>query len=257
MTFRLEPIIDGPDVAETIVFVQGWPDDATLWDEHVAALSDRYRCVRLTMPNFDGRRTARWGYSTEEIVSAIEGLVREVSPERPVTLVLHDWGCFWGSIVHHRHPRLAWRVAALDIAPHVEPKPLAMLGIIAYQWWLILAFLIGGRIGDWMTRSLAAAMDAPMPVERINSWMNYPYRNVWRDLLAGRARGFTEGYWPRVPLLFVYGKRKPFPFHSAQWVRHVEGSSGTVIGLDCNHWVPKAPEFLAILVGWLEKSMNR
>ena len=31
-------IVDGPESAETIVFLQGWPDDATLWAPQVAAL---------------------------------------------------------------------------------------------------------------------------------------------------------------------------------------------------------------------------
>jgi pimeloyl-ACP methyl ester carboxylesterase len=206
------------------------------------------------MPNFDGRRSARWGYSTEEIVEALVAMVRDVSPDAPVTLVLHDWGCFWGYIVHHRHPELVTRVAGLDIAPHVEPSPGAVLGIIAYQWWLVAAFVIGGPIGDWMTRSLAAAMGAPKRSEQITAWMNYPYRNVWRDIFSGRARNQTDDYWPRVPLLFVYGKRKPFPFHSEKWIQHVEGNGGTVIGLDCDHWVPRDPRFGAILERWLDGS---
>jgi pimeloyl-ACP methyl ester carboxylesterase len=252
MTLRLEPIVEGPDSGETLVFIQGWPDDATLWNEQVASLAARYRCVRTTMPNFDGRRTARWGYSTEEIVAALAEMVREVSPDAPVTLILHDWGCYWGSILHRRNPDLVARVASLDVAPHVEPSPGAMLGIIAYQWWLIGAFVLGGPIGDWMTRSLAAAMGAPMPSAQINSWMNYPYRNAWRDILSGRAREQTEDYWPAVPLLFVYGKKKPFPFHSKKWVQHVESTGGTVVGLDCGHWVPRDPAFGEILESWLD-----
>jgi len=254
MTFRLEPIVDGPDTAETVVFIQGWPDDATLWDEHVRSLSSRYRCVRTTLPNFDGRRSARWGYSTDEIVAALAAMIGEVSPDSPVTLVLHDWGCFWGHLLHHRHPQLVARVAGLDIAPHVEPGPVAILGIIAYQWWLVAAFLIDGALGDWMTRSLAVAMGAPRPAAQINSWMNYPYRNVWRDIFTGRARNETADYWPRVPLLFVYGKKKPFPFHSKKWIEHVEGTGGVSIGLDCGHWVSRDSAFGEILTSWLDRA---
>lgn len=252
MNLHLEAIVGGPDSGATLVFIQGWPDDATLWDEQVRLLSARYRCVRTTMPNFDGRRSTRWGYRTEEIVEALAEMVRRVSPEAPVTLVLHDWGCYWGHLLHHRHPDLVARVAGLDVAPHVEPGPGAMLGIIAYQWWLVAAFVLDGPIGDWMTRWLARAMRAPLPSAQINSWMNYPYRNVWQEILSGRARKQMEGYWPQVPLLFVYGKKKPFPFHSKKWVAHVESTGGKVIGLDCGHWVPRDPAFGGILEGWLE-----
>jgi pimeloyl-ACP methyl ester carboxylesterase len=254
MTFRLEPMIAGPGSSPTLVFIQGWPDDASLWNEQVASLSDRYRCVRTTMPNFDGHRRVRWGHNTEEIVEALAAMVREVSPDAPVTLVLHDWGCYWGHLLHQQHPALVSRVASLDVAPHVEPGFGAMLGIIAYQWWLIGAFVIGGPIGDWMTRSLASAMGAPMPSEQISSWMNYPYRNAWQDILSGRAKEQMEAYWPEVPLLFVYGEKKPFPFHSKKWLEHVEKNGGKVVGLDCDHWVPRDPAFLGILADWLEAS---
>lgn len=251
MTLCLDARVNGPDTGETLVFIQGWPDDATLWDAHVASLADRFRCVRTTMPNFDGRRSVRWGYDTNEIVEAFADMIRRVSPDRPVTLILHDWGCYWGHLLHHRHPRLVARVVGLDVAPHVEPGPGAVLGIIAYQWYLCGAFLLGGPLGDWMTRVLAGAMGAPMQREQINSWMNYPYRNVWRDIFSGRAKTQTADYWPRVPLLFVYGKKKPFPFHSRKWIEHVESTGGKVVGLDCDHWVSRDPAFAEILEGWL------
>lgn len=251
MTLRLEPIVDGPAGAATLVFIQGWPDDASLWQRQVEALSDRHRCVRLTMPNFDGRRSARWGYSTDEIVAALAEMIDAVSPGVPVTLILHDWGCYWGYLLHRRHPELVARVAGLDIAPHVEPSAAAALGIIAYQWWLVAAFYIGGPVGDWMTRSLAGAMGAPAPRRQINAWMNYPYRNVWREIFAGDIRREMQDYWPRVPLLFVYGRKKPFPFHSRKWIDHVTGEGGTVVGLDCDHWVPRDAAFDEILLFWL------
>lgn len=247
-------MIEGPDGGETLVFIQGWPDDATLWDEQVASLATRYRCVRTTMPNFDGRRTARWGYGTEEIVAALAELVRDVSADAPVTLVLHDWGCYWGHLLHHQHPDVIARVAGLDVAPHVEPGLAAILGVIAYQGWLLGAFVVDGPLGDWMTRVLASALGAPLPREQINSWMNYPYRNVWRDIFSGHARRQLDAYWPQVPLLFVYGQRKPFPFHSKKWIEHVEKTGGKVVGLDSGHWVSRHPAFGEILAGWLEGS---
>lgn len=251
MSLRLDAIVEGPDSGETLVFIQGWPDDATLWDPQVASLSERYRCVRTTLPNFDGRRSARWGYGTDEIVEALAALVREVSPHAPVTLVLHDWGCYWGHLLHHRHPDLVVRVAGLDVAPHVEPSFLATLGVIAYQGWLLAAFLVNGRLGDWMTRAFAAIAGAPLRREQIHSWMNYPYRNFWQDARSGRTRAELNEYWPEVPLLFVYGKKKPFPFHSRKWTEHVERTGGKTVGFDCGHWVSLDPAFGDLLADWL------
>jgi pimeloyl-ACP methyl ester carboxylesterase len=249
---RLTPIVDGNEAGETIVFIQGWPDDASLWDSAVAALRETYRCVRVTLPNYGGDRTARWGHPTEEIVDGLAQMVREAGRGKRVTLVLHDWGSYWGHAVHNRVPELVARVASVDVAPHFEPSPSAMLGIIAYQWWLFGAFVVGGPIGDGMTRAFARRASVPRDPAQLDAWMNYPYRNIWADLFSGRARELTKGYWPTCPLLFVYGEKKPFPFHSAAWVDHVRSVGGQVVGLPCGHWVPREPEFVEVLRQWLK-----
>jgi cis-3-alkyl-4-acyloxetan-2-one decarboxylase len=249
---RLAPIVEGNEAGETIVFVQGWPDDATLWDGAVKALGETHRCVRLTLPNYAGDRTARWGYSTVEIVEGLERLIREAAAGGPVTLVMHDWGCYWGHAVHHRNPDLVARIAGVDVAPHYKPSALAISGIIAYQWWLLAAFMAGGPIGNWMTRRFARLAHVPVDASRLDAWMNYPYRNVWADLFSGRDRELVEGYWPTCPLLFVYGENKPFPFHSAAWVEHVRKVGGEVVGLPCGHWVPRDPSFVDVLRRWLD-----
>jgi hypothetical protein len=68
---------------------------------------------------------------------------------------MHDWGCYWGHAVHHRCPNLVARMAGVDVSPHFRASVVAAFGIIAYQWWLLAAFVVGGPIGDWMTRSFA------------------------------------------------------------------------------------------------------
>ncbi len=249
---RLIPIVEGNDAGETVVFIQGWPDDASLWDPAVAALRETYRCVRVTLPNYAGERTARWGYPTDAIVDGLATMVREVGRGERVTLVLHDWGCYWGHALHHRFPELVARVATVDVAPHYKPSPGAMLGILAYQGWLFGAFLAGGPIGDGMTRAFAKRAGVPRDPAQLDAWMNYPYRNIWADLFSGRARERTKGYWPTCPLLFVYGEKKLFPFHGAAWVDHVRSVGGQVVGLPCGHWVPREPAFVDVLRQWLK-----
>jgi pimeloyl-ACP methyl ester carboxylesterase len=122
MALHLSPIVEGHESGGTILFIQGWPDDASLWDEAVGALRDRYRCVRVTLPNFGGDRSVRWGFSTEEILEALAELLCAISEGQKVSLVLHDWGCYWGHALHNRYPELVSRVASLDIAPHHVPR---------------------------------------------------------------------------------------------------------------------------------------
>jgi pimeloyl-ACP methyl ester carboxylesterase len=261
MTLRLEPIVDGNADGDTIVFIQGWPDTAALWDASVAALGKTNRCVRVTLPNFDGRRTERWGYSTDEVVDALTAFVREVAGTAKggkVTLVLHDWGSYWGHPVHHRVPELVARVVTVDVAPHFVPSVGAALGILTYQSWLFWANLVGGGAGDWMTRRFATLFHVPDARTRpLTAWMNYPYRNVWGDLVTRRQEKLTEGYWPTCPLLFVYGEKKLFPFHSAAWTDHVKKVGGEIVGLPADHWVMNEPTFVDVLARWLEKTRSR
>jgi cis-3-alkyl-4-acyloxetan-2-one decarboxylase len=107
-----------------------------------------------------------------------------------------------------------------------------------------------------MTRRLAKAFGAPGEASRIVAQQNYPYRNIWADLFSGRARKLTEGYWPTCPLLFVYGERKPFPFHSRAWLDHVRRVGGEVVGLPRGHWVMRDPSFVGILTRWLEATRD-
>ncbi|MGH7437727.1 MAG: alpha/beta fold hydrolase [Polyangiaceae bacterium] len=254
MTLSLTPIIEGDSQGETLVFVHGWPDTAAVWDEAVAGVRDRYRCVRATLPNFAGERSARWGYDSEAIVDALEIFVGAAGRGKPVTLVLHDWGCYWGYALHHRRPDLVSRLVGLDISAHYRPPDArAFVGFVAYQWWLLAAFGIGGPAGDWMTRGLAKIGKVPVDPAKLDAWMNYPYRNVWADLVTGRAKRLTRGYWPTCPILFVYGENKPFPFHSERWLAHVRKVGGDVVGLPCGHWVPHEPAFVDLLRRWLDE----
>jgi pimeloyl-ACP methyl ester carboxylesterase len=253
VTLRLSPSVDGNDAGQTIVFIQGWPDDASLWDEAIAPLRQKYRCVRVTLPNYAGDRTERWGYSTTEIIDALEAFVRDAGRGKPVTLVMHDWGCYWGHALHHRRPELVARIAGVDVSPHYKAATLgSVLGIITYQWWLLAAFALGGPIGDWMTRSFARLAEVPVDRARLTAWMNYPYRNIWADILRGRDRKLLGDYWPDCPALFVYGEKKLFPFHSEAWIHHVRKIGGEVVALPCGHWVPREPSFAVVLARWLE-----
>ncbi len=247
---HLDPIIEGNEHGETLVFVQGWPDDSSLWDEAVAALKDRYRCVRVNMPNYPGGADAPGGCTTEEIVDALVELLR--AQGKPVTLVLHDWGSYWGHAAHHRCPEAVSRLCGIDVAPHFKPNAKEMAAIVAYQSWLFGAFVIGGSVGDWMTRRFAKLGGAPAPEEKIRARMNYPYRNIWLDLFSGRAAKMTKGYWPKLPLLFLYGERKPWNFHSHHWVDHVRSVGGEVVAVPSGHWVPRHPSFVPTLTRWLD-----
>ena len=89
--------------SETLVMLHGWPDTLALWNDTVQALSDTHQCVRFTLPAFDAHAPMQ-AKSLVQMVSFIDEVVCAVSPQKPVTLVLHDWGCVFGYEYAAQHP---------------------------------------------------------------------------------------------------------------------------------------------------------
>lgn len=249
----VEVIVEGSG-PETIVFVHGWPDTLRLWDRQVEFLRDRHRCVRFTLPGFSAGHP-RYAYSLEEVVEVIRQVV-EQSAGGPVTLLLHDWGCVFGYQFALRHPQLVTRVIGVDVGDAGSRRNLKELGpkakalVIAYQLWLAAAWRIGGRVGDSMARTMARIAGAPGDPTLIGAQMGYPYHVQWVQRGFRQARSFT----PACPMLFIYGRRKPFMFHSSGWAADVAARPGNrVLAFDCGHWVmvARADEFDRAVAEWL------
>ena len=104
----------------TVVMLHGWPDTLALWDGAVRALSDGYRCVRFSLPGFDLAKPPR-PVSVNEMCELVGAVVDAVSPDEPVTLLLHDWGCFFGYEVAARHPQRLRRLVITNTLLHAVP----------------------------------------------------------------------------------------------------------------------------------------
>jgi pimeloyl-ACP methyl ester carboxylesterase len=244
---------------EVILMLHGWPDTRALWDGSVAALQDRATCARLTLPGFESGPQA---ISLDAMCALLREVAERVSPNRPVTLMLHDWGCIFGYEFAMRHPELVARVVAVDVGDHNSRALQRAWGarekfsVLAYQVWLAVAWQIGCHVsptwGTRMTRAMARWLGCPTAAASISYKMNYPYAMQW----FGSAGGFKTAQQVQLPmpLLFVYGERKPFMFHSTRWREQIAATPGNAVqGLPCGHWVMiSRPEaFHAIVRDWL------
>ena len=242
---------------KTLVLLHGWPDTLRIWDDTVAALKPHYRCVRLTLPGFEPG-APRQAWTLAQIIGVIERIVDRVSPDAPVTLLLHDWGCFFGYQYASSHASRVERVIGVDIGDagsryHRQELSLkAKLGTVAYQVWLALAWRLGGTLGDQMARRAARLLGAPTPPKDVSAQQGYPYAMQWFGVKGGFGR--LRAFAPTMPMLFVYGERKPFSFHSANWADRVRARPGCrVLGLPTGHWVmvQRPDEFQAAVRQWL------
>ncbi|MEW6688100.1 MAG: alpha/beta hydrolase [Pseudomonadota bacterium] len=232
--------VEGGDDAPAIVMLHGWPDTYRLWDAQVEFLKGRYRCIRFTLPGFDASQPRRV-YTVDEVTGFLRQVIERLSPGRKVTLMLHDWGCIFGYEFYMRHPERVARIVGVDIGSAKGLRRVLStrekLIIIAYQMWLVLAWKIGGRLGDWMTRRMARWARARSDPRLIGSRMNYPYYLTYfggGESLPRQLHAFK----PECPMLFVYGRRKPMRFHTPAWLEELRArKENRVEEFDTGHWV--------------------
>lgn len=253
---------------DTVLMVHGWPDTLALWDGTVAALQDGYRCARLTLPGFDiqhplGRRR-RWPRSRRSC-----RVIDRISPDHPVTLLVHDWGCLFGYELAQRHPQGVARVVGVDVGDHNSKalahswQPQQKLAVIGYQVWLALAWAIGGTSGpggrrdvaDHMTAAMARWLRCPSSAEAIHAGMNYPYAMRWLGTSGGLGSAL-EADLP-MPMLYLYGTRKPFMFQSPDWLARLAAQPDSAVQpIRTGHWVMTSDlaSFSAAVRSWLDST---
>lgn len=245
---------EGPD---TLLMIHGWPDTYRLWDSTVQALKQRFRCVRFTLPGYDLAKPAH-AASLLQMTALIADIVDAVSPAQSVTLVLHDWGCIFGYEFATRHPERVARIVAVDIGDYNSGAYVRSLSIkakallLAYQFWLAVAWTVGGAIGDAMTRWMARKSGCHAAASAVGWQMNYPYAMMWFGTLGG-FRGAAQ-VSHACPVLFIYGKHKPFMFQSANWLARLAASPGCAVQpFRTGHWVmAQQPDAFNQCVGkWL------
>jgi pimeloyl-ACP methyl ester carboxylesterase len=243
--------------ADTIVMLHGWPDTYRLWDAQVAALCGAYRCVRFSLPGFEPGKPP-CPTSLVDTVALIHRIVRIVSPDRPVILLQHDWGSIFGNQFALRHPQLVSRIVCVDVGDALSPAFARQLSLGAkamvfyYQMWLALAWRIGGKLGDRMTRYMAAAMKCPTDPAMIVSQMNYPYYITWFGKYGSYRNAAPEQAKCRT--LYIFGVKKPFMFHTQDWVGFLQRQQGSkVVAMDAGHWMMRthADAFNAEVLQWL------
>jgi cis-3-alkyl-4-acyloxetan-2-one decarboxylase len=253
--------IEGNPNGQVVLMVPGWPDTLELWDSAVVALQEQYRCVRFTLPGFAPQLPPR-AMSLARLVTFYARVVQTVSPNRPVILLMHDWGAIFGYEFLAQHPSLVERVISVDIGDHNRGAYVRSLNVkqkamaLGYQLWLACAWKVGETLstalGTRMTRWMAQAIGYRGNVGNISWQMCYPYAMKW----FGTKGGFKGMAPVRVtrPTLYLYGERKPFMFHSSAFLMELSQTPGCAAqGFPCGHWVMGkcASEMEAAILQWL------
>lgn len=157
-------------------------------------------------------------------------------------MVGHDWGAYLSYLFEQKYPELVEALIIMDVGAHLKPQSVAhALFLISYQWYLIAAFGVAKVLppaGNIMSRLIAWRGGAPN-IAHVRARMNYPYYYFWKRTLLGK-KGQLKHYRPQSPVLYFYGTRKKFMFHSPEWLEILEASPGNeIVPIDSGHWLMK------------------
>lgn len=224
-----------------IVFIHGWPDDSSVWDNQVEYFKNDYHCLLVTLPNFDSRDSNDKPKDFPELVELIYKYI--CSYDSKVILIGHDWGAYLAYLIEKAHPEKIHRLIGLDVGGDLRSLPvLDSIGIILYQSWLIGAWSIRNFIpslADNMTQAMASGIRAPQG-KRAQAKMNFLYFFFWRNkIIPAFKKNQLKNYSPKCPVFYLYAAEKPLMFHSSYWLKMLEEKNGCkVLRVEkAGHWL--------------------
>ena len=243
---------DASSDAEVMVMLAGYPDDFGVWAKLAAHYRSRYgRIVMACLPDFDdvgnapGPRRPYLGHTIGAIDAALDATIARATPgkEDRVTLVVHDWGCFFGYRFIGRHPDKVSKLIAMDVGSAVGAMPpgthAAAFGAEStmqpyltafYQLFFAFTFVVGkwlsfragnAVLGAFIRASLATGLfdaSCARPMAKATCWKCAVYYWAWRRGLGG---GDMSVPFPTVPTLYLYGAGKNLMLHRKVWETRV------------------------------------
>lgn len=232
--------------ADVIVFFHGWPDTDEVFAKQYAAFEKTHRLISIVIPGYaKGDKIPFFGIEFTDVASMMLTALKEALKNRPnkarkPQLVCHDWGAVIAREMLYREPNLFERCVFLDIGAH-SGQPTAVEGLItvAYQWTLVVLYLLPAFLSNVLSAFVARILAAPpRTVAGVRGQMNYLYLRIWRGVLTkSLPPSFTRWCVPNVPILFLYGSRKPLRFHSQRFLDYLEKTPGCKAkAYPAGHW---------------------
>lgn len=252
---------DTPSASHTLVFIHGFPDSPALWKETVSHLAPLgYRCLLVHLPGSSGEPVTT-APSPPEIVEQIRAqLGRYLTPGEKVTFVGHDWGAYFSLLFQARYPEIVERLVLVDVGTMSFSSDIhftVWLCFFSYQSLLALFYLVGKSSRPLLVFLLRAWNYVGRAHSEVTIDMCHFYYATLKYMVQSRPTRETST--STIPHLYMYGKRKPFMFHSEKWVSRCESSPhGKVVGLPCGHWVmiERHSEWIETVSKWLGESIS-
>lgn len=79
---NINHVVDGPEGAPWVTFITGITNDTTMWDDHIPALSENFRLLRLDSRGHGGSDATPPPYSFEQLADDVVGVWDVLGVER-------------------------------------------------------------------------------------------------------------------------------------------------------------------------------
>ncbi len=174
---RLHYLDEGPGDAPPVLMLHGNPTWSFYYRNLVTALRGRFRCIvpdHLGCGLSDKPAADRYDYRLSSRVADLEALLDHVRPDRPMTLVVHDWGGMIGMAYAVRHPERIGRLVILNTAAF----PLPAEKRLPWQLWLARNTSLGAwlvlRLNAFAAGAASVGFARPVPA-RVRDAYTGPY----------------------------------------------------------------------------------
>jgi len=272
---RMHVALAGPEDAEPLVLLHGWPQHWWAWRRLIGPLSAHYRVICPDLRGFGWTDARRGSYLKSRLAADVVALLDALGLDR-VRLAGHDWGAFTGFLLCLDAPDRISHFAAAGMSHlWVKPPELSVGAIVkqarrlAYMG-LLAAPVLGGQIvqrAPGFTRAVfhasAAHPSRTWTDEELDQYVaqwNEPDRaaatvGIYRSFLTRELRELaTGGFRDRTmqqPAVLFCGVADPVirPNDLGGYERNAPNLRLEVVE-DAGHWLPEeAPE--ALLEGML------
>lgn len=120
---RMHVAVAGPEDAEPLVLLHGWPQHWFAWRRLIGPLCERYRVFAPDLRGFGWSDAPRGDYLKATLAADVIALLDALELEQ-VRLAGHDWGGYTGFLVCLEAPERISHFAAAGINhPWVRPEP--------------------------------------------------------------------------------------------------------------------------------------
>jgi pimeloyl-ACP methyl ester carboxylesterase len=120
---RFHVAVAGPEDAEPVVLLHGWPQHWYAWRKLLPELAGRYRVYAPDLRGFGWSDAPRGAYLKADLAADVLALLDALELER-VRLAGHDWGGFVGFLICLDAPERVSHYAGLGIPhPWAQPEP--------------------------------------------------------------------------------------------------------------------------------------